>query len=415
MKQSNANLERGINLRKGFTLVELLVVIAIIGILIGLLLPAVQAAREAARRMKCTNNLKQYALALQTYHDAYDALPASQCMLGRNNSYAMGVGGAFTVLPFMEQSALYDAIMGTIKQYADPTTGLFVTGSTGPGTTGRPDSRMYPEMGDVRLVDLLCPSDPVASQNSTLFAPEVLGQDNPSPVTSYCLSFADMAIDDAMTSKNFNKGEATKGTATVGMYKARAPFFMEAWNNVSAITDGLSNTVALSEGAVTSTTDGYKYEASNWDGAIPETKVRGGINGSTVVWQNKALITPSICLAAVSPTDRNSVLAPTQSGRGAVALEGCAALTGFCTILPPNSPNCSAGNWYGFGIYSASSYHPGGVNAAMLDGSVRFVTDSIDCGDLTVTQDNNTYLVGQSPFGIWGAAGTIAGGESKAL
>lgn len=97
--------------RRGFTLVELLVVIAIIGILVGLLLPAVQAAREAARRVQCQNNLKQIGLALQNYHGTYRAFP---------NSGVLGVGGpvrqlpyhytwCFAILPFMEQQPIYDA------------------------------------------------------------------------------------------------------------------------------------------------------------------------------------------------------------------------------------------------------------------------------------------------------------------
>lgn len=86
---------------RGFTLVELLVVIAIIGILIALLLPAVQAAREAARRAQCTNNLKQLGLGLQNYHDTYRVFP-----FGNQNSYAWTV----RLLPFIEQKPLWDQI-----------------------------------------------------------------------------------------------------------------------------------------------------------------------------------------------------------------------------------------------------------------------------------------------------------------
>src|SRR5262245_178223 len=94
--------------RGGFTLIELLVVIAIIGMLVALLLPAVQAAREAARRVECTNNLKQIGLAMHGYHDAVGSFPP-----GRLRSLNDGRGQCFSafayLLPYMEQRALYDA------------------------------------------------------------------------------------------------------------------------------------------------------------------------------------------------------------------------------------------------------------------------------------------------------------------
>jgi len=99
----------------GFTLVELLVVIAIIGVMVGLLLPAVQAAREAARRMSCTNNMKQIGLALHNYHGAFNCLPAgSTGVLNAAGTNFNGHGWTWqaAVLPYIEQSSLYDAIQG---------------------------------------------------------------------------------------------------------------------------------------------------------------------------------------------------------------------------------------------------------------------------------------------------------------
>lgn len=99
--------------RRAFTLVELLVVIAIIGILVALLLPAVQAAREAARRMQCQNNLKQLGLALHNYHDTYKRLPSlaqgtnQAAVPERDSNYGM-LGGIVHMLPFVEQTPLYD-------------------------------------------------------------------------------------------------------------------------------------------------------------------------------------------------------------------------------------------------------------------------------------------------------------------
>lgn len=99
----------GCNSRRGFTLVELLVVIAIIGILVALLLPAIQAAREAARRSSCSNNLKQMGLALHGYHDSHKAFP-SGVATGTVGGGEQGFGWAVALLPYMEEHSLYDLI-----------------------------------------------------------------------------------------------------------------------------------------------------------------------------------------------------------------------------------------------------------------------------------------------------------------
>lgn len=106
--------------RRGFTLVELLVVIAIIGILVALLLPAVQAAREAARRMQCSNNLKQFGLALHNYHDTYKVFPPQAISPTPANNRMWGWGAL--ILPFIEQSALHDQLNPDGQRLPGPTT-----------------------------------------------------------------------------------------------------------------------------------------------------------------------------------------------------------------------------------------------------------------------------------------------------
>ena len=137
--------------RRGFTLVELLVVIAIIGILVALLLPAVQAAREAARRMQCTNNLKQLGLAVHNYHDTYKRLPArAGGTQGPTNLDNQGwLSGWIVLLPFYEQTPMYDRITAGdlangIPPWGPPTGNAWAAWMYRPGVPMCPsDSRRY--------------------------------------------------------------------------------------------------------------------------------------------------------------------------------------------------------------------------------------------------------------------------------
>lgn len=138
--------------KSGFTLIELLVVIAIIAILIALLLPAVQQAREAARRTQCKNNLKQLGLALHNYHDTHNRFPPTQIMVhytGPNNTNPVARNHTWMslILPYIEQSALYNSINFSAPMH-DPATKIFQTLSTGETIVSR------------QIPGLTCPSDP---------------------------------------------------------------------------------------------------------------------------------------------------------------------------------------------------------------------------------------------------------------
>jgi prepilin-type N-terminal cleavage/methylation domain-containing protein len=140
--------------RRAFTLVELLVVIAIIGILVALLLPAVQAAREAARRMNCQNNLKQLSLACHNYHDTFKSFPINYC----NNTYSIAATGRYTswisvTLPFFEQRSLHDQINFNHGLGDDPETTL------NGGTFANPNPGSNPWVAKQIVPTLLCPSD----------------------------------------------------------------------------------------------------------------------------------------------------------------------------------------------------------------------------------------------------------------
>ena len=181
-------MKRKTSARSGFTLVELLVVIAIIGVLVGLLLPAVQAAREAARRMSCSNNFKQIGLAIHNYHSAYKQLPTSGCGTTGDEGYsphqsnpnAGGHGGGPTlsqaqlswivgILPFMEQQALWEEVSNPYEQQL-----------SGGGTTTYPAFAPSPNRNwnfrdawYTEIPTLRCPSDPgtgLPSQGRTNYA-----------------------------------------------------------------------------------------------------------------------------------------------------------------------------------------------------------------------------------------------------
>ncbi|MBI3464049.1 MAG: DUF1559 domain-containing protein, partial [Planctomycetes bacterium] len=158
--------------RTGFTLVELLVVIAIIGILIALLLPAVQAAREAARRSSCQNNLKQYGLSLHNYNDVNGRLPSgySSLVTGGANATNWGsqappnrVGWQVRILPFMEQSVIYDQLNWSINNVNQR-----VYTNSGNGTTGKNVNTVLNDNLPARQHNFpaaKCPTDPFPSLN----------------------------------------------------------------------------------------------------------------------------------------------------------------------------------------------------------------------------------------------------------
>ncbi|MHB8897520.1 MAG: DUF1559 family PulG-like putative transporter, partial [Thermoguttaceae bacterium] len=177
--------------RRGFTLVELLVVIAIIGILIALLLPAVQAAREAARRSQCTNNLKQLMLSAHNYHDTHKAFPAGWGGTNTDNEWTSNryQMGAFAVLsPFFEQGALYDQISsptaGKNHQTGAVSATIFPPFGPCPWVEGdRGNGSGYPPW-HTDIATLRCPSTSGRKQD---------GWWNDTGRTNYCLSVGDLS------------------------------------------------------------------------------------------------------------------------------------------------------------------------------------------------------------------------------
>jgi prepilin-type N-terminal cleavage/methylation domain-containing protein/prepilin-type processing-associated H-X9-DG protein len=335
----------------GFTLVELLVVIAIIGVLIALLLPAVQAAREAARRMQCSNNMKQFALALHNLHDATKELPKfnGPRKTGDNGEWAL----TFQLLPYMEQQTRYDAIM------AEP-------------IAWSPVSSRPPIQGPIPTVR--CPSD-INAKTTT------------SAVTKTSIF---ISTGDAM---NFGSSGPD----------SRSAFVPNVEKDLAAITDGTSNTIFTSESCV----------------------VNGPTNEASIAAMNRVSgleANPRQCLDYLDPNNRkfykstytNQFMGPSGTydcHRGGNFYRCATINMAFNTVLPPNTANCSAGIYADWGAYTASSRHSGGVNASFFDGSVQFIRDSINSISPGITTPKQVSS-GPSEFGIWGALGSISGGES---
>ncbi|MCH5374908.1 MAG: DUF1559 domain-containing protein [Planctomycetes bacterium] len=334
---------------QGFTLVELLVVIAIIGILVALLLPAIQAAREAARRTECSNQLKQLGVALQNYHDVNKLFPPRKQGTASNSNRASAYIG---LLPYLEQNAMYEEIMvGDIPNGIQP-------GGPTPWSGWAPWNNA-PQ-------SLWCPSDSFRA-GSVAYS------------TNYMFSMGD-------TVTNNRDAQTVRGV-----------FAYRDGVGISDILDGTSNTILMSE----------HCRADYGIGGQTNPRVKEGIaTGFSGLATN-----PGQCLAASAGqfyADPSIVKGKT----GWRWTDGQAEKIGFTTILPPNAPSCIDGtNGNGDGqntIMSPSSNHPGGVMSVFADGSTHFISQDIDTGNLAAA----TVTTGPSPYGVWGALGTKDGTEA---
>ena len=373
--------------RSGFTLVELLVVIAIIGILIGLLLPAVQAAREAARRMECTNKMKQLALASHNHHDVYGCLPSSEVAVSYEGIeyvggwspekgtvyWKQGINWLFQILPYIEATSLFEVCK---KDYA---------GTITPLSTGADIGCCQP------LPAIWCPSDSQATGT----------RGNAIPI-SYRACKGDMCGSGVMYAEYY-RGTFQPGWSTSKNGPNKVTF--------ATILDGTSNTIAYSEAKIPQTTN---------DTTLTKFLAKGGITYVASISNNS---NTSACLTAPrDPEDNNYVSYTPTAGTWRMPGKLCQLgmfVSCFVAEMPPNGLSCSgnAGNAATdvYTMITASSYHSGGVNVGMADGGVRFVSENIDCGTPTVTVSGGQNRVGKSYWGVWGAMGSINGGETESL
>jgi len=315
---------------RGFTLIEMLVVIAIIAILTGLLLPAVQSAREAARRARCSNNLKQIGLALHAYAGTWDAFPPAWIYIQFGNTppvTALILSPHSRLLPQLDQAALFNAINVSVP-------------SGGDGRYEVENATAVRQTLDV----FLCPSDPFNR-------PAVFGSNNYRVNMGLCR-------------------DCPLSVETAGAFTIRDA------GRLAGFTDGLSNTIAVSEKPVGSAD---RYSAFRDWLLVPD---QDDENASGLVWATRCLQTAGFAIAQP------------ELGSGRTWFHGEVQYAAFYVLLPPNSrvPDCSSAYAAQAGLFTARSYHPGGVNTLMADGSVRW------SGSATAVN-------------AWRALGTRAGNE----
>lgn len=323
--------------RRAFTLIELLVVIAIIAILIGLLLPAVQKVREAASRMKCQNNLKQLGIAMHSFHDTNGSFPRTSyggsAIIGHDGNAWQNwwrYSASYRILPYIEQDNLYrrfvfDGGDWTATQY----NGTFL----------------------VRLDTFICPSSTIAPSRSQVSWG--------GPGSNYGWSTGS-SIWANWAGTNFN-----------GMFSDTLE------QKMTHIVDGLSNTLMASEllsGSGTTSATSGKYPNDVF-------YTNNGLFNAVVDKQF-----PSAAeLDAIGSAARNSP-SGVRGNNGALWAWYPAGHSTLTTAAPPNwrwpsaGADCCPGgahDW-GFGIIPPRSGHSGGVNGLLGDGSVRFITDTID-------------------------------------
>ena len=388
--------------RSAFTLVELLVVIAIIGILVGLLLPAVQAAREAARRMSCSNNFKQIGLALHNYHAAYKRFPSG----GHGTRFHQGrLGMNVAILPFIEQQGLWDTVSNPLLAGPGETPSNPIPLGSG---TGWPafGPATWQDLNDYRpwrtqVPGFRCPSDP---GEPTVGA----------AVTNYAYSLGD-SIKRIFYRVNMNWNTQPHSTPNRWLDRAsrRGVFTRESFRGFRDILDGSSNTVAMGEIAT------YLGDRGVVGGVLNRTHWTGS-GGAQLVSRGPAVLNEKRDPERPQfyGVPENELFTTLGQSRGGRWHDGIPAMTAITTVLPPNSPSVMGFSGYGtyweHGVYSASSRHQGGCHVLLADGAVTFITDSIDSGDTaggwSVSKDNNN-AGDASPYGLWGALGSSSAKE----
>jgi prepilin-type N-terminal cleavage/methylation domain-containing protein/prepilin-type processing-associated H-X9-DG protein len=345
--------------RSGFTLIELLVVIAIIAVLIALLLPAVQSAREAARRIQCTNNLKQFGLALHNYIDSLQSLP-----FGKGDNYMTEVSSApvyarwsahSQILGFFEQTPLFNAINFNLP----PETPMMDSYNMGFMMNFQDPNRENATVCRMVIGGFLCPSDPAGAPGP----PGWNGGNN------YYGNEGSWLCDAC---------QQTPSTTVPG-YQPQGPLYNRSCVNLASMTDGTSQTAFFSErrrGQGIPNIKNDMYQMSNTALTIDQT------------WQTCNNLDMTMAM-------------PLTNWMGATWAIGDMTCTTYNHVSTPNTRTCAGmdssmmmgGSMANMAVQlPPSSYHPGGVNVLFGDGSVKFMKES-------------------TALNVWRALSTRNGGE----
>ena len=335
---------------RGITLIELLAMLAMIGIAVSLMLPAVLSTREAARLAQCANNLKQIGLAVHSYIAAHDALPPAGSDTDHLEPWAIPVDHSMKarLLGFLEQQSLFNAI-----NFSQP-----INPYDGPGA---------PYFANVTVTStslglFLCPSD-AGGDVSEAFA-GVGGVEFEAASTNYPnnLGVTPTYTDNVLNGPAYILGSSDRSRPLV---------------RLATIVDGTSQTAMFSEYVQGDAKEAYSGNSGNLlriSFSIPWTTRTGTPWGDS-----------QVCQASALPRGhyKGEFWAHHDPGRGG----------GYFHTNPPNTKSCNGG-WLPYGWVTASSFHPGGVNVLLVDGSVKFVLQGIN-------------------YSSWLALGTIAGGEVR--
>jgi len=335
---------------RGFTLVELLVVIAIIGVLVALLLPAIQAAREAARRMSCTNNLKQIALACHNYESSHGVLPPGSLPHPQGSN---GLSWHVSILPYAEFGTIRDEVRNTIDRLTRPP-------GRGSGPPQMPDiydgDPILRQLREIRIPYYQCPSDYNIYDDIT--------EDERFSSTSYS-GIAGSAQSRGVPAGDPDEWVGTPNACLCGPMNKDGTIFFNSQVGFRQIIDGTSNTFLIGE---------RYYVRRSW---------LTGATGGNPIPTGAACMFSSKNIHATYPMNSD----PNQVGYycGHVRF-------GDNPTMPPGGQERVPLNdlWFG-------SYHPGGAHFAYADGSIHFLNDDVAMEIYLAMGSRNSGLALGSP------------------